>query len=158
MKISELIRKEYVCLDLHAHSKDEAIHSVAQLVRGHPHLHDFPSFCRAIYERESTGSTSIGYGVAIPHARTEQVKEMLLVVGRLTEGVQFEPNDQIPVRLIFLIGTPKKMVTEYLRFVGTLARHLKSEELRQKLLTATSYEELIQAFEESEKTAFYPVA
>jgi len=150
MKISELIRKEYICLNLTAATKNDAIHQVSQLAKGHPHLGDFPSFCRAIYERESNGSTSIGHGVAIPHARTEQVKEMLLVVGRLTDGVLFEPTDEMPVRLIFLIGTPKKMVTEYLRLVGQLAHHLKDESLRQKLLTATDAEEMIQAFVERE--------
>jgi mannitol/fructose-specific phosphotransferase system IIA component (Ntr-type) len=150
MKISELIRRDCICLDLTATSKNDASQQVAQLAKGHPNLGDFPSFCRAIYERELTGSTSIGYGVAIPHARTEQVKDLLLVVGRLNQGVQFEPTDETPVRLIFLVGTPKRMVTEYLRLVGTLARHLKTEALRDKLLQANDAETLIKAFIESE--------
>ena len=152
MKISELIRKEYVSLSLAANSKEEAIQQVAQLAKGHPTLGDFPSFCRAVYERESTGSTSIGYGVAIPHARTEQVKDLLFIVGRLTEGIKFEPTDEIPVRLIFLVAIPKRMVTEYLRLVGTLARHLKNENLRQELLNAADADTLIQAFTKSEGT------
>jgi fructose PTS system EIIBC or EIIC component len=151
MKISELIRKEFISLDLKADSKEDAIHKIAQAARGHPHLGDFPSFCRAIYERESSGSTSIGYGVAIPHARTEQVKEMMLIVARLTPGVKFEPTDEAPVRLVFLIGTPKKMVTDYLRLIGKLASHLKDEPLRQKLLAAATPEEVIQAFVERER-------
>jgi mannitol/fructose-specific phosphotransferase system IIA component (Ntr-type) len=150
MKVSELIRKEFVSLDLSATSKDDAIHQIAQLAKGHPHLGDFPSFCRAIYDRESSGSTSIGYGVAIPHARTEQVKDLLLVVARLKEGVMFEKTDETPVRLVFLVGTPKKMVTEYLRLVGTLARHLKTDALRKKLLEVQSAEDLIQAFSDGE--------
>ncbi len=150
MKISDLIRKEYVSLQLTATSKNEAIHEVAQLAKGHPLLGDFQSFCRAIYERESTGTISIGYGVALPHARTEQVKDLLIVVGRLVEGITFDPTDEMPVRLIFLVGIPKKMATEYLRLVGTLARHLKMDSLRQKLLAANDPEALIQAFVENE--------
>jgi fructose-specific phosphotransferase system IIA component len=150
MKISELIRKDYISLDLTATSKEDAIHQIAQLAKGHPHLGDFSVFYKAIYERESSGSTSIGYGVAIPHARTDQVKEMLLVIGRLNPGVKFESADELPVRLVFLIGTPKKMVTEYLRLIGKLASHLKDSTLRQKLLDAHAAEEIIQAFIERE--------
>ncbi len=150
MKISELLRKGFVCLDLTAGSKEDALHKVIEMARGHPHLGDFPSFRHDIYEREANGGTSLGFGVVIPHARTDQVKDMLLVVARLTEGILFEPHDEIPVRLIFLIGTPKRMVTEYLRLIGTLVRHLKTDGLRSKLLGATCVEDLIRAFRESE--------
>lgn len=150
MKISELIGKEFVFLDLKAASKEEAIHQMAQRAKGHPQLNDFPSFCRAVYDRESSGSTSIGFGVAIPHARTDQVKDMLLVVGRLAEGIQFNPGDEMPVRMIFLIGTPKRMVAEYLRLIGTLARQLKNDRLREKLLSVADADAFIQAFAETE--------
>ncbi len=150
MKISELIRKEFVFLNLSAKTKDEAVHEMAQLAKGHPNIGDFPSFCRTIYDREAAGATSIGYGVAIPHARSDQVKDILIIVGRLAEGVRFEPADELPVRLIFLLGTPKKMVTEYLRLIGMLARHLKNDALRTSLLEARDADEFIRAFQENE--------
>ena len=153
MKVSGLIQKEHVHLGLKATSKEDALHQMAQMAKGHPNLGDFPSFCRAIYDRESSGSTSIGYGVDIPHARTEQVKDMMLVVGRLVEPVCFDPGEAQPVRLIFLIGVPKKMVTEYLRLIGTLARQLKNDALREKLITLPDVDSWIQAFTESENTA-----
>ncbi|MDD2709991.1 MAG: PTS sugar transporter subunit IIA [Verrucomicrobiae bacterium] len=150
MKVSELIRKEFVKLDLRARSKEEAIQQVAQLAKQHPYMGDFPTFCRAMYEREANGSTSIGNGVAIPHARTDQVKDMMLVVGRLVEGVKFEETDVEPVRLVFLVGTPKRMVTDYLRLVGALARYLSDETLRKQLLEVSSPEILVKMFEECE--------
>ena len=153
MNVSGLMRKEFVRLDMTAFSKEDAIHQIAQLARGHPNLGDFPSFCRAIYDREQAGSTSISHGVAIPHARTDQVKDLLLVVGRLVNGVKFEEKDETPVRLIFLVGTPKRMVTEYLRLVGTLARHLHDENLREQLLTAPDPETLIRLFTECESSS-----
>ena len=146
MKISELLKKDFVHLDINVRTKDEAIQHVAQLAKGHPFMGDFPTFCRAIYERESSGSTSIGNGIAIPHARTDQVKDMLLVVGRLTEGVKFDDGDTTSVRLIFLVGTPKRMVTDYLRLVGALARCLNNGELREKLFTVPTPEALVQEF------------
>ncbi len=151
MKISELIDPRFVNLSLQAASKEEAIEQIAQVAKGHPNLLDFPAFCRAIYERETVASTSIGNGVAIPHARTDQVKDLLLVVGRLNQPVKFAPTDEVPVRLLFLIGTQKKLVTEYLRVVGMLARHLRNEEFRRKLLEAPDAAAVIQTFVESEK-------
>ena len=150
MRISELLRKDFINLAMVARTKDEAIHQMAQLAKGHPHMGDFPTFCRAIYERESSGSTAIGNGIAIPHARTDQVKDMLLVAGRLTEGVKFEDGEITPVRLIFLVGTPKRMVTDYLRLVGTLARCLNNKDFRERLLVVKTPEELIQEFAQCE--------
>ncbi len=151
MKISELLRSEFIALDLAADSKEDALEKMIQLARGHPNLGDFSIFHREVHARESSGTTSVGFGVAIPHARTEQVTDMLLVVGRLEKGIMFTPTDELPVRLIFLIGTPKKMVTDYLRLVGTLARQLRSDTLRGRLLAATTTDGIIQAFVESEK-------
>jgi len=151
MKISELIDPRFVNLDLTAGSKEEAIEKLAQIAKGHPNLVDFPAFNRAIHERETVASTSIGNGVALPHARTDQVKGLLLVVGRLKEGVRFNPTDEAPVKLLFLIGTQKKLVTEYLRVVGMLARHLRDNDFRRKLFEAPNAAALLQAFVENEK-------
>ncbi len=150
MKISEILRREFIQLDIEAATKDDAIYQLAQLAKGHPNLGDFPSFCRALYERESSGSTAIGHGVAIPHARTDQAKDIFLVMGRLRVGVKFEPHAEESVRLLFLIGIPKQMVAEYLRLVGILARQMKLDALRERLLAAAAPDDVIQAFVEVE--------
>jgi fructose-specific phosphotransferase system IIA component len=157
MKICELMREDFIRLDISATTKMEAIHQVAELVRGHEFLENFDAFCGAIEEREQKGSTSLGFGVALPHARTDQVKNMLIAVGRLVEGVQFEGNDPTPVRLIFLVGTPKQMVTEYLRIVGVLARLLRDDDLRAKLIAAPDAETFIRLFSERESATHAPV-
>jgi len=93
-------------------------------------------FFGEILERERISNTALGHDVAIPHARTEQCGEILIAVGRSMAGVDFEGQNESPVRLIFLIGTPKQMVAEYLRLVGNLARLLRQDVLREKLLAA----------------------
>jgi mannitol/fructose-specific phosphotransferase system IIA component (Ntr-type) len=150
MKISEILRREFIQLDIEAATKEDAIHQLAQLAKGHPNLGDFPSFCRALYEREASGSTAIGHGVAIPHARTDQAKDIFLIMGRLRAGVKFEPHAEESVRLLFLIGIPKRMVAEYLRLVGILARQVKLESFRERLLAAAGPDDVIQAFVEVE--------
>ena len=66
------------------------------------------------------------------------------------EGIVFDEKDVEPVRFIFLVGTPKRMVTDYLRIVGSLARCMKDDDFRQKLLDAATPEEFIAFFKGKE--------
>ena len=150
VNISDLLRSGYVDLNLTVADKESAVKAVAHMGKDHPEIEDFPSFCRAVYEREAAGSTSISRGIAIPHARTDVVKEMVLIVARCPAGIYFGEKDAEPVRFIFLVGTPKRMVTDYLRIVGSLARCMKEDDFRQRLLRATTPEEFIGVFKGKE--------
>ena len=97
--------------------------------------------------RERLEATSLGYGVAFPHARTDHVKKMVLAVGRSIPGVLFE-NSGETIHFIFVIGTPRRMVTEYLALVGAMARLLRNEEVRKKLMAAKTPEEFAAVFAE----------
>ena len=150
VNISDLLRLGYIDLNLAAADKEAAVKVVAHMGKDHPDIEDFPSFCRSVYEREAAGSTSIGRGIAIPHARTDCGKHMVLIAARCLEGIVFDEKDVEPVRFIFLVGTPKRMVTDYLRIVGSLARCMKDDDFRQKLLDAATPEEFIAFFKGKE--------
>lgn len=151
MKISPLLRPEYINLDLKAHTRLDALHELTQLVKPHPCMKDFSAFCRAVHEREAMGTTALtGHEIAIPHARTEQVSDILLAVGRSHTGILFEGKEPQMVKLIFLLGTPKKMVMEYLQLLGSLAKLLKEENFRASLLAAQSPEQIVQTFQQQE--------
>ena len=132
-----------VKLDLEGSSDVEAISSVAGLLAGHPDLVGDPAnFRDAVLEREKLCPTALGNGVAFPHARTAQVKQIVLAVGRSRAGVRFESAGQT-VNLLFVIGTPLNKVPEYLAVVGRLVRLLKNETVRARLLAATTAEEFL---------------
>lgn len=151
MKISPLLRPEFILLDLKSQTRLEAVHEMTQLVKFHPHMKDFAAFCRAVHEREAMGSTAlVGHDIAFPHARTDQVSDILLAVGRSRSGILFEGKEPQTVRLIFLMGTPKKMVMEYLQLLGSLARLLKSKEFRASLLSAETPEQFVALFQQHE--------
>jgi mannitol/fructose-specific phosphotransferase system IIA component (Ntr-type) len=97
--------------------------------------------------RERVEATSLGNGVAFPHARTDHVKRLVLAVGRSVEGVTFETGGE-KIHFIFVIGTPRRMVTEYLALVGAMARLLRNEEVRVKLLSAQTAEDFLAALSE----------
>ena len=135
-KIAVLLKSEVIQLNLQAREKTAALREVASLLAPGQRVANFEAFFSEILERERISNTALGHDVAIPHARTEQCSEILIAVGRSVAGVDFESPGDPPVRLIFLIGTPKQMVAEYLRLVGNLARLLRQDALREKLLAA----------------------
>ena len=141
--LSQLLVPELVKLDLMASSDVEAISTVADLLAGHPDLiGDAAQFRDAVLAREKLSPTALGYGVAFPHARTPQVKQIVVAIGRSRDGVLFEQAGQ-RVHLFFVIGTPLDKVPEYLAVVGRLVRLLKNDEIRARLLAASTVEEFL---------------
>jgi fructose-specific phosphotransferase system IIA component len=149
-KITSLLSPETIRLDLQSREKVPALREVAELLAQSKCIGDFEAFFNEILHRERVSNTALGHDVAIPHARTDQCSEILIAVGRNREGIDFEAKDGQPVRLIFLIGTPKQMVTDYLRVVGTLARLLRQDDLRQRLLDAPDPATFIKLIEAAE--------
>lgn len=148
--LASFLKLEAINLNLQARQKTAALREVAEMLERNKSVASFDAFFHEILERERISNTALGHDVAIPHARTEQCTEILIAVGRSTGGVDFESKDNGPVRLIFLIGTPKPMVTEYLRVVGNLARMLRRDEVRKQLLETTDPAAFIQIINDAE--------
>jgi fructose-specific phosphotransferase system IIA component len=149
-KITSLLNADAIRLELQSRQKVPALREVAELLAQSKCVSNFEAFFSEILQRERVSNTALGHDVAIPHARTDQCSDILIAVGRSREGVDFEAKDGQPVRLIFLIGTPKQMVTDYLRVVGTLARLLRQDDLRQQLLEAPDAAAFIKIIEAAE--------
>ena len=131
----ELLSPDRVLLDLHAGDEAGAIRAVAGVFAGHPEVSDPSRLAGEVIERERLSSTALGCGVAFPHARTSLVREIVVAAGRSTGGVPFGGGKE-PVHFVFVIGTPPDRAAQYLALVGTLARTLRSEDIRQRLLAA----------------------
>ncbi len=129
--------------------RTSGIREVASLLKSDPRVKDFEKFYQDILSREREEATCLGFDVALPHARTESVTDMVLAVGRSTKGVFFENSNQT-AKLLFVVGTPKRMATDYLRLVGTIARLLKSEAIRSSLLSAQTAEEFAEILSAAE--------
>src|SRR2546428_6413314 len=149
-KVASLLKAECIKLNVHATQKAAALREVAELLARDKCVANFDAFFQEILDRERVSNTALGHDVAIPHARTDQCGEILVAVGRSQHGVDFEAKDGGPVRLIFLIGTPKQMVTDYLRVVGNLARLVRQDSVRQQLLETPDAASFIRILEEAE--------
>lgn len=149
MQISSLLKAEQIKLKLDSTKRTTAINEVAQLVQTNPAVVKWEGFYEELLARERVESTCLGNEIAFPHARTDHLKGMVLAIGRSPDGILFENCNQT-VRLIFVIGTPKRMVTDYLSVVGGLARILKEPSVRQNLINAANTEDFIRTIAEAE--------
>jgi mannitol/fructose-specific phosphotransferase system IIA component (Ntr-type) len=102
---------------------------------------DFAEVLGAVEEREAVLSTGIGFGVAIPHARSPAVRELSLVCGVSPTPVSFDSIDGEPVRLFFLIVGPEASAGQHVKVLSRIARLVRRENLRQRLCEAATPEE-----------------
>jgi len=102
------------------------------------------AFLEQVFAREQAHQSVVENGVVFPHARTDLVDEIVIGVGRSRTGIPFGENQQ-RAHLIFVIGVPERMLSDYLVCVGTLARLGKDEMIRSRLLNAETPREFIEA-------------
>ncbi|MDO9589416.1 MAG: PTS sugar transporter subunit IIA [Brevundimonas sp.] len=135
MDISELLADGGVVLRSGASSKRQALHTVAEAaaqVLGLPENR----LMEALLEREALGSTGLGSGVAVPHARLEGVERVTAVFVRLETPVAYGAVDDRPVDLLFALFAPPSDGAEHLRALAAVSRALRSSEMREQLRQA----------------------
>lgn len=103
----------------------------------------------ALRQREETMSTGIGFGIAIPHASSDRVKEVVAAFGRSSKGIEFESLDNAPVKFIVLFIVPKDQFQTHLRTLAAIAKFLNDRKVRDRLAVASTREEILDIFEHS---------
>lgn len=136
MRITELLNKD--AMDLHAapKNKEDAIHHLVNLMMKAGNILDRETYEDCVFKREATGSTGIGEGVAIPHAKTKAVKKAGLSVMVAPDGVDFDTLDGELARLFFLIAAPDTEENIHLDVLGRLSVLLMDDAFRQNLMDA----------------------
>lgn len=155
-RLSSLLAPSRILLNLQSTKRTSALNEVAKLLESDPNVANFQGFYNELLARERLDTTCLGNGVALPHARTEHVKKIVIAVGRSDTGVHFENGDQ-NVRLMFVLGTPKSNPGDYLMLVGSLCRLIKDAPQREALLAAPTPEAFIATVQELEDKILGPV-
>lgn len=156
-RLSTLLDPSRVTLSVQSTKRTTALNEVARLLEGHPDIKDFQGFYNELLARERLDTTCLGNELALPHARTEHVKKIVLAVGRAPNGIFFENGNQT-VRLLFVLGTPKANPTDYLMVVSSLCKILKEPANRETLMTAATPEDFVQALIAAEAKLLAAVA
>ncbi len=151
MVISDYLKEEFCLVNLESHDKKGAIRELAQKLSTSGSLIDLEKFINDVIKREELGSTGIGNKVAIPHARTDAVKGLVVSFGRSQEGIKFDALDGDKVKLIFLMGADPSQLSLYLRILAELSKLLMNNSFRQELISAETPKEVIKIIKKFER-------
>ncbi|MCH6561862.1 MAG: PTS sugar transporter subunit IIA [Deltaproteobacteria bacterium] len=150
MKLNEILVREACVVDMKARTKKEALRELSEVLAGSVKGLDGAGLLDMLLEREKLGTTAMGDGIAIPHARIEALERLLASFGRSRQGVDFDSVDGKPTHLFFLLVAPGREGSAHLLTLARLSRMLSSPEFRSKLLDVESNDDFFRVLEEEE--------
>ena len=139
--IEAFLRPSLYLPELRSRKKNAVLDEVAQALSAAGMTRHPAAVAEALRQRESLGSTGIGKGVAVPHARSTLVSERTVLVARSHKGVDFDAIDGNPVHLMFLIAAPPiERDPIYLKLLAEIVRAVRLVKVRQRLLDAPDFD------------------
>ncbi|MFO7445079.1 MAG: PTS sugar transporter subunit IIA [Ignavibacteriaceae bacterium] len=154
MKISELLKTDFVIADLSGNSKEEVINELIDLFNKDPRVLDLEKVRSAVLEREKIMSTGVGKGFAIPHGKTGAVNEILAAFGKTKRPIEYQSLDNQPVHLVFLLVGKDNLVSTHIKLLSRISRMMNKDEFRKRLVEAGSKEEVLELFSKEEENYF----
>ncbi|TET45040.1 PTS sugar transporter subunit IIA [candidate division TA06 bacterium] len=149
-RISELLTDQLINLSLTSKDKEGVLEELADMVHRAKKVSDRDAFLRSLRKRENLESTGIGKGLAIPHARTDTVDGVVMAFARSEHGVDFQSLDNKPAHLIFLIASPEREKSVYIKVLARTSRLLRKDKFRQQLMEVSTPKEVIQLIAKNE--------
>lgn len=154
MKISDLLIKDRINLDVQSSDKTGIIRELAKLHEKTGVLNDYEGYVNALMAREAQSSTGIGEGIAIPHAKTEFVKEPALAMGRKKEGIEYDSLDGEPATLFFMIAAPDGANNTHIETLARLSQLLLDDDFKAALENAATADEVVDIINKAEAEKF----
>lgn len=152
MKIADLLNPAAIAADLEATDKEAVLVELTEtMVAASGGELNRDDVLQVLQERERLGSTGIGEGVAIPHGKLGQIKELMIAFGRKREGIDFDSMDGKPAHLFFLLVAPEESVGVHLKTLARISKLLKNPEVRERLLSVQGQEALYRTIVEEEE-------
>ena len=152
MKIQDVLQKKAILIDLKAPDKAALLARMVKYLASLYDLKNSDAILQKISEREAQMSTGIGYGVAIPHARLDNIDGVFMIAARCIEGIDFGAIDDQPVYIIFMMISPTNTSAELTKMLSSLSKIMSYEHMREKLLKAADVEAFLSALVEGENS------
>jgi mannitol/fructose-specific phosphotransferase system IIA component (Ntr-type) len=150
MSLASLLTSEQIIPEMKATERWPAIVELIDLLVGQKKIDpaNRDSILASLKQREETMSTGIGFGIAIPHASSEAVADVVAAFGRSSQGIEFDALDNAPVKFVVLFVVPKNQFQTHLRTLASIAKFLNDRSVRESLASATTKEEVLSIFQE----------
>jgi mannitol/fructose-specific phosphotransferase system IIA component (Ntr-type) len=154
MSLASLLSAEQIIPEMKASERWPAIVELIDLLVSLDKIKDADreSILASLKQREETMSTGIGFGIAIPHASSDRLDEVVAAFGRSTSGIEFDALDNAPVKFVVLFIVPKNQFQTHLRTLASIAKFLNDRAVRERLASAKSAEEILSIFQERAQT------
>lgn len=154
MKITDLLSKESIELNVEAKDKNDIIDKMTRLMLKTGRINNLEEYKNLVLKREEEGSTGVGEEIAIPHGKGECVTEPGLIAMVVPNGVDYDALDGKTVKLLFMIAAPNTSDNVHLDVLSRLSTMLMDSDFKNKLISAKSKEEFLKIIDETEKEKF----
>jgi PTS system nitrogen regulatory IIA component len=151
MKLTDILHPSACVIEMGARTKREALRELSTALSASFEGVDAKELLGLLLERENLGTTAMGDGIAIPHARLESLDRLLGGFGRSRAGIDFDSIDGKPTHLFFLLVAPGKEGSAHLLTLARLSRLLARPDFREHLLEVEGVDELLLCFDKEEE-------
>ena len=141
--IADYIKVETINLNLESKNKNAVIRELYNNLKQTNLIKDEEQGLNDIFKREDMGSTGIGKRIALPHAKTKAVDELMITFGISRNGISYNSVDDENVNIFFMFLCPENKTQEYLKVLARISRLIRENRFVENLLKATSNEEII---------------
>ena len=143
LKLIDLLPEKVIAPDLKAENKAEVLRELVGLLYQEGKINDQEKTLKVLLDREKLGSTGIGYGIAIPHGKYNDIETLVAAFGRSKKGIDFDSVDHKPVHIFFLFLAPDDAANLHLRVLAKSCRLLKRDTFRESLMQAENESEIL---------------
>lgn len=140
MRLTDILQPGCIKVPLTASSKQEAIYELAELLSAQCDIAAIDELKRAVWERETTRTTGIGHGIAIPHGKIAGCPKLCMALGKPAEPIEFGAIDNKPVQLIILLASPLDQTGPHIQALARISQMLTEEPVRNAIMAAESSE------------------
>jgi fructose-specific phosphotransferase system IIA component len=150
MTLTKILQPACVKAPLEGKDKKSVISELVELLDANGLLLDKKVVSDAVFAREETRSTGIGSGVAVPHGKCGGVKELVMAIGIVSEGIDFASVDGKAVTIVFLLISPVDQTGPHIQALASISRLMLNEEFKQRFEKAGSAEEVYELLSNKE--------
>ena len=143
MSFKKPLTVETICLDLKGATKDAILAEMVDLLTASGCIRDRDAVLKAVTDREKRMSTGMQNGIAIPHGKTESVDCLVAALGIKKDGVDFGALDGQPSHIFVMTVSPDSRTGPHIQFLAEISRPLNDASVRNRLMAATSREEVL---------------
>jgi fructose-specific phosphotransferase system IIA component len=151
LELLSYIKPECISLNLKGETKEEIISELVDLLDAQGKLLDRETVLKDVWEREQSMNTGMEHGIALPHAKTDGVDNLVVAMGIKKDGIDFGSIDGEKSRLFFLMASPKRADVPYLEFLTAIGTSLRDDNTREAVINAPSVEIVVRLLHTGER-------